>query len=635
MPLVPYNYDNPGTPVAVSKGVSNSGGTGGGLKPYDYGDSAATTPSPTGTPGLIPTFISNVVGGAKFVGANSGLDNTVKQIGSDLVAPAQPVTQGPVSLKNSTSAADDVGLSAVNTYANAFNDMVSRFQAAMSTATDQHATALQKGVAAGEAGVGALNFGFAPISAFLNGTSHIPVLGPLSTGLNNVFNAIGTGGSSAAEGAINLLPIPQEDKDTLTPLAKEIGALTAQIVAGKGSEATLEKVGDKTNQFLTKINDRMTQSNPIKASDGKTIAPNPLTKLPVYGDTTLRPLPVSDTPGTPDIPRNLPVYGDTTLRPLPVSGESTNQSVPISNDYRGTTPDIQMGAGAKDTSGLPVIKSTGRTTNGLGEYTVEPIKPSEAPTETPRATPVDTGPRSLPVTNHSPYETVFNANGDKFLRRIPVGDETPKTRSNPAPAGNDAVPTTDTASTPSSPTTENAPTVASGEQAPTKVANDISAKLVEQGVAELTPEQKSTYTTGSYKDSAEQAKILSEQDPEALKQMAITGKDIPAGVHPQILFNVVDKIAADTKDYKLQQELAKSPLGTERALHAQGLGGAGYNKVSDSPVDIIRKAVEDKAGGAKGKAQIEKQAVAAKETISKAAAKMVDYQKIIDAIKDC
>lgn len=176
---------------------------------------------------------------------------------------------------------------------------------------------------------------------------------------------------------------------------------------------------------------------------------------------------------------------------------------------------------------------------------------------------------------------------------------------------------------------------ASGEQAPTKVANDISANLVKEGVAELTPEQKSTYTTGSYKDSAEQGRILQEQDPEALKQMAITGKGIPEGVHPQILFNIVDKLAADTKDYRLQQDLAKSPLGTERSESAQKLGSSGFNKVNDSPVEVIRRAAEKKAGGEKGAKEVAAEARKAKNTITKAAAKMMDYQSIVDAIKTC
>lgn len=296
-------------------------------------------------------------------------------------------------------------------------------------------------------------------------------------------------------------------------------------------------------------------------SAGKTITPNPIVKLPVEGDTTPRPLAVTDNP--PE---------ETSVTPNKGDGTSVE---PIQQQQAPST--------------LPTIQANDE-------------EPSSAGNET---TPVPSSP------------TAENGTPDPIRTGIPSLE-----RSAPGPLadrGNE-----------SSVAPENAPV-----NAPTKVANDISANLVKEGIAELTPEEKSTYTTGSYKDSAEQGRILQEQDLEALKQMAITGKGIPEGVHPQILFNIVRKLAADTKDYRLQQELARSPLGTERSNLASGLGSSGFNAVKDSPDDVIRDAIDKKAGGTKGKEAITKEATKAKITITKAAKKMMDYQSVIDAIKTC
>lgn len=500
-----FDYLVPGSTATAPKSTDPVGGQFANLVPK-----ATPVPvAPPVTPGPINRALAPVIGGIEKVGSD---------VFGALTAPPPNNISGPISLKTSSSAADDAALSAINTYANTFNDTTSRFSNAFSTVIDNHTSALQKGVAAGEAGIGALNLAFAPISAFLNGTSHIPVLGGLSQGLNNVFSAIGAGGSDFGEGAIDTLPVSNQTKATLMPLAKEIGALTAQIVAGKGSADTLNAVKGKTTDFMNTVH------KAVLDSTGKPIEPNPITKLPVTGDTTPRPLPVAD------------------------------ESIP--------------------TAVTPTNTETGQP--------IAPAAPEVAPAVSP-------------------------------------DNITPAPSSSTAENGS-TIPNTE---------------VAPGEQTPTKVANDISDSLVNAGIAELTPEQKSTYTTGSYKDSAAQGEILKEQDPEALKQMAITGQNIPAGVHPQILFNIVDELAANTKDYALQRELAKSPLGTERSEHAAGLGSAGFNKVSDSPVDVIRRAVEKKAGGKEGTAKIAKEAAKAKSTITKAAAKMMDYQSIIDAIKTC
>lgn len=515
----------------------------------------AATPTSTVTPGPLNNFISNVVGGAKFVAENSGLDATASDVTNALTAPVPSATDGAFSVKDSKSVTDDIGLAAINSFTATAQDTAQKLSTAWQAVADQHASLVDKGVATGEAALGLLNSGFSPLTSFLAGSAHIPIVGVVAQGINNVFGAIGAAGKDGGIGAVNDLPISDETKAKLAPLAGDIGALTAQVIAGGATHDTFSAIGDKTNQFMTTITDSMQAKKGLLDSAGKPIEPNPITKLPVHGDTT--------------------------PRPLPVAGESVETPITPNNKYTpdADLPTIQTGPSAKDASGLPSIQAGDATpASKMPGYTVEPVSQSTAPAE--------------------PTNSV----------------------SKEAPAIENA------------PTT---PTVMSGEQAPTKVSNDISTKLVAEGMRELTPEQKATYTTGSYKDSAEQAKIISEQDPASLNQMAITGQGIPEGVHPQIAFNVAEELATKNKDFDTLQKLAKSPLATERSVHAQELGSSGFNKVSDSPVDIIKKAADTKAGGKEGAKKIAVEAKKAKTTITKSAAKMMDYQSILDAIKTC
>lgn len=169
-------------------------------------------------------------------------------------------------------------------------------------------------------------------------------------------------------------------------------------------------------------------------------------------------------------------------------------------------------------------------------------------------------------------------------------------------------------------------------QTVTKAASDISDTLVKQGYDALTPDQQAKFTSGSYKNSLSQVSKMLTADEAGTIEKAVTGEDIPNGVHPQILFNAVEALATKNGDVDLLQRLAKSPLATELSEAGSTIGSHGFNDNPNSTVDQLRRAAEAKTGGSEGSKNIEAKAKEAKTTITKTAARLIDYDKILDTL---
>lgn len=141
-------------------------------------------------------------------------------------------------------------------------DSVDRFETYNKTASDSHSSALQKGVALGEAGMGALNTIFSPVTASLSALSTVPVVGHVANKVNEVFSALGNGGSETAKSAVDKLPLSQTTKDAIKPLVSEIGALIPQLIAGKLGVDILPKISSKSKEVLNLVHDEVAQNIP-------------------------------------------------------------------------------------------------------------------------------------------------------------------------------------------------------------------------------------------------------------------------------------------------------------------------------------------------------------------------------------
>jgi hypothetical protein len=113
-----------------------------------------------------------------------------------------------------------------------------------------------------------LNALFTPISGFLTFAQHIPGAGTIATGINNIFSAIGTASADTAVQEVNALPISQGTKDTIIPIARELSALAAQIVAGEGGGEAFHTIADRAKTLLSHV-----AEDPVMK--GEAVAPAP------------------------------------------------------------------------------------------------------------------------------------------------------------------------------------------------------------------------------------------------------------------------------------------------------------------------------------------------------------------------
>ena len=148
-----------------------------------------------------------------------------------------------------------------NAVVSAGDKLSNAYDATLNPSTPQ-TSALDKGVAVGEATLGGVNAVLSPISGAIEGVSHIPVLGYAGDAVNKLFSVIGRGGSTLAGGAVDALPVSQATKDKIKPLAEEIGALAAQVIVGKGGADVAVKIKAKQSEITTHVAEDVKKNPP-------------------------------------------------------------------------------------------------------------------------------------------------------------------------------------------------------------------------------------------------------------------------------------------------------------------------------------------------------------------------------------
>jgi hypothetical protein len=102
-----------------------------------------------------------------------------------------------------------------------------------------------------------------------------------------------------------------------------------------------------------------------------------------------------------------------------------------------------------------------------------------------------------------------------------------------------------------------------------KVAKDVNATAIERHLTENGFDELAGYNPKVIKQESEKISKLLSTDTEKAVRMA-TGEAPVEGVHGQMLLNAVENAFKD--DAEVMMKLAKSPIATERSLHAQALG---------------------------------------------------------------
>lgn len=166
----------------------------------------------------------------------------------------------------------------------------------------------------------------------------------------------------------------------------------------------------------------------------------------------------------------------------------------------------------------------------------------------------------------------------------------------------------------------------------TKGAYEANLKLVQDGYDALPVDEQAQYTHKSYNTAKTKLAKMMSTDLKAVQDMAVTGKDIPKDIPEPILLNTV-RLAEEAKpknirDYKLLRDLQNSPIHTKVSESAQTLGSHGFSKGGISTTDYLDKAVKAIRGTKKNI----KSVVETKAKISRASARLIDYNNIIDKI---
>ena len=209
-----------------------------------------------------------------------------------------------------------------------------RLNNAVTTIKDEHASLLQKGTAVGEAGMGAVNSLFTIVTAPLAVISSVPGVGYLADGVNKAFGLLGAGGSIAADKAVDVIPgLSPAQRETIRPLAKEVGALSAMIIGGKAGGDVYTKLVEKSNAMVT------------------------------------------------EVAKTVPVTSETGARTVDLNTSKNRLNDYLKKQgYEPIVPDSQLPVidmGAKATGGLPTIQTDIPASTKLGSMTVEPIKPQD------------------------------------------------------------------------------------------------------------------------------------------------------------------------------------------------------------------------------------------------------------------
>lgn len=314
MAITPFNYKNP------QKTTPTSGGS---IAPYTY--AAYTPPTPVVTESKQSLF--------------SKVSSDFLNLGPNVITAA---TQAPAPKSLDMQSALNAGW---DTISNTIQDTAKRITDA-GTTLNSNASALDKVTAEGRVALGLVNNAFLGITAPLTAARGVPVVGYIADGISNFFSALGVGGSGYADIAVDSLPFSDKTKETIRPLAQEVGALIAQTKAGELTHGKVTELIDKSKQLTDVVHQGVqdTKANIHTASD--------ITKA----NPTEATIPQFDYTKTPA--ENHAAYA---------KAQGYEPYTPPDQ-----LPTIQTGPKASDT--LPTIQTETPTSAKLGDLTLEPIK---------------------------------------------------------------------------------------------------------------------------------------------------------------------------------------------------------------------------------------------------------------------
>ena len=134
------------------------------------------------------------------------------------------------------------------------DDSAKRIQDWGQVVSDPNSSVAKKVAATGSVGVGWLNNAFTVFSSPLAALSPIPGIGHIADSINKVFGAIGgVGEQFSTEVVLRNLPVSEKTKKEIEPLIRELGSLSALVLAGKAGADVTSKITKRTTEVTSKI----------------------------------------------------------------------------------------------------------------------------------------------------------------------------------------------------------------------------------------------------------------------------------------------------------------------------------------------------------------------------------------------
>jgi len=193
------------------------------------------------------------------------------------------------------------------------SDLANRITEAGATINDPKKSLGEKVISEARLGVGLINTAFLTVTAPLEATRGVPVIGHAADLAHNILSGVFSGFGETAGQAVDASPLPQKTKDKLRPLAFELAGLIGLGLTGKVGGTALGQVKTKAKAFSDELNSGLSAYR--SAVEG----------------------------GASQLPKDISVQG---------AGVET--PIPFANRYEVPTI-IQMGVKPKDI--LPVIQS--------------------------------------------------------------------------------------------------------------------------------------------------------------------------------------------------------------------------------------------------------------------------------------
>lgn len=423
-----------------------------------------------------------------------------------------------------------------------------------------------------QAGLGAVNTFFAPITGVMKGLETHPVFGWPAAAINGLFGGIGEGSSEMALSALDKAPWSEATKAKLSPLVSETAALVGMLVAGKAGHSAYTKIKTNTQTILDTV---------------KTEAPKQNVSFPLRVD-----IPVKD---------GRKVNGNIRV----VNAGDVSGKIKIENkagEYY--PPDYELPViefGNKEKTKGPVVQTEPKTPPVKGDFKYEPV----------------TNQQQVPITKPKPVTTY-----EKF-QEVKAKQEF-----------EDAITAFPKAPAPKQVTPSSEKKYGSGyTQFQSEAGLKFKSEAESRGMTNLeeVPYQQRTNNVEQWRTTDE----LVKNDIERAKRIYRNEEELPKGMERNSIEGSLHKHAVTNGDTALINELIRSKLGTETARELQIRNREFTDSVDviESGKGIRNARIEEKTAGKTG-INIEKETAKLKKSVPKEESiPKSSLEKLINSIK--